>query len=112
MRGDVREVVRLPRVPRGLQHGAVVAAVPAPTSRIRSALHKRQSARYSDSDRRWRGCRDTGVGNAMLLVEQQFQRRTLPGKRASCRAMQVSRYCASAWLHGFAGTLPEAQESR
>lgn len=40
LRGDVREVVRLPRVPRGLQHRAVVAAVPAPTSRIRSALHK------------------------------------------------------------------------
>ena len=59
--------------------GAVVAAVPAPTSRIRSA----QGGNL-------RGIAiQTGaggvvaiqrVGNAMLLVEQQFQRRTLPGE--------------------------------
>lgn len=39
--------------------GAVVAAVPAPTSESVLRCTRRQSARYSDSDRRWRGCRDT-----------------------------------------------------
>ncbi len=80
LRGDVREVVRLSRVPRGLQHRRGSGCGSAPTSESVLRCTRRQSARYSDSDRRWRVVAIQRVGNAMLLVEQQFQRRTLPGE--------------------------------
>lgn len=61
--------------------GAVVAAVPAPTSRIRSALHKAGNLRGIAIQTGAGGVvAIQRVGNAMLLVEQQLQRRTLPGE--------------------------------
>lgn len=104
LRGDVREVVRLSRVPRGLQHrrgsgcgsGANLQNpfCAAQGGNLRGIAIQTGAGGVVAIQR---------VGNAMLLVEQQFQRRTLPEKRASCQAMQVSRYCASAWLHWLCG---------
>ncbi|GDU89119.1 hypothetical protein ExPUPEC79_02198 [Escherichia coli] len=81
LRGDVREVVRLPRVPRGLQHrrgsgcgsGANLQNpfCAAQGGNLRGIAIQTGAGGVVAIQR---------VGNAMLLVEQQFQRRTLPGE--------------------------------
>ena len=79
--GDVREVVRLPRVPRGLQYrrgsgcgsGANLQNpfCAAQGGNLRGIAIQTGAGGVVAIQR---------VGNAMLLVEQQFQRRTLPGE--------------------------------
>ena len=79
--GDVREVVRLSRIPRGLQHRRGSGC--GSGANLQNPFCAAQGGNL-------RGIAiQTGAGgvvaiqrvsHAMLLVEQQFQRRTLPGE--------------------------------
>ncbi len=112
LRGDVREVVRLSRVPRGLQHrrgsgcgsGANLQNpfCAAQGGNLRGIAIQTGAGGVVAIQR---------VGNAMLLVEQQFQRRTLPGEEGVVpgdAGFQILRQ-RLAPLALRRGTLPEAQ---